>query len=290
MVLENATLQKIFSGEITKWSQITESGDKLTNLYGKTCNAETLIKPVVRKDESGTTHIFKKYLGLINGGSFETEKGETKTWSEVSEGTENLTWPKAANVLRPASTGGGALVSKVAETQSSIGYANLADARSNKLFTPPAAGGNTSRFWTPIQNNGVGTAGTITYADPSNNGDAEATAGANCVGEEYANGVNPFPPPNVLEPWNEVTTKVTEKNYTLCGLTYALAFTEYSKYTGTTEQEATTVNNFLRFVLGTSTVKGQEAGQTLIAKHDYLALPAGEVLTDAQKGAENIAF
>jgi hypothetical protein len=90
----------------------------------------------------------------------------------------------------------------------------------------------------------------------------------------------------VLEPWNEVTTKTTEKKYTLCGLTYSLAFTEYSKYAGTTVQEATTVNNFVGFVLGT----GTEAGQSLIKTHDYLALPSGPVLTDAQKGAQNIKF
>ncbi len=287
LVLNNVTLQKVFIGEIIKWSEIKDDGDKLS---GKGCNAETAITPVVRLDESGTTHIFKKYLDLINFGSFETEKAETKNWNEISEGTENTTWPKAANVVRPASTGGGALVAKVAETPGSIGYANLADARSNGKFTKPAEGGGpkTARFWVELQNNGVGTTGTVTYADPATNNDAEALANANCGGEEYANGENPFPPPSVTEPWNEVTTKVTEKHYTLCGLTYMLAFTEYSKYTGTTLQEATAVNNFANFVLGVNTTKGSEGGQSLINNHDYLGLPSGPVLTDAQKGAENI--
>ena len=287
LVLDNVTLQKIFSGEITKWSQITDAEDKLN---GKTCNAETLIKPVVRKDGSGTTHIFKKYLDLINNGSFETEKAETKNWNEISEGTENTTWPKAANVVKPEATGGGALVSKVAETPSSIGYANLADARSNKSFTPPIGGGGKPRFWVELQNNGIGTTGTITYAEPASNSEVEAAGNANCVGEEYANGEEPFPPPSVTEPWNEVTTKTTEKKYTLCGLTYALAFTEYSKYPGTTEKEVTTAQNFLGFVTATSAVKGAEGGQVLINNHDYLALPSGPVLTDAQKGTANIRF
>jgi ABC-type phosphate transport system substrate-binding protein len=287
LVLNNVTLEKIFRGTITKWSEITDSGDKFT---GKTCNAETPIKRVVRLDQSGTTHIFKKYLSVINSAAFETEKAENKTWTEVSEGTENKTWPKAAEVVRPEKTGGGALVAKVAETPSSIGYANLADARSNKSFTPPLGGGSKARFWAAIQNDGLGTSGTLTYADPSSNGDKEALANANCVGEQYANGENPFPPPSVLESWNEVTTKVTEKNYTLCGLTYTLAFTEYSKYAGTSLEEVTTVNNFLRFVLGTGTAKGSEAGQVLILNHDYLNLPSGPVLTDAQKGAENVKF
>ncbi len=287
LVLNNVTLEKIFRGEITKWSQITDNGDKLN---GKTCNAEETIKVTVRKDESGTTHIFKKYLNLINGGTFETEKAESKTWNEVSEGPESTTWPKAANVTKPTANGNGAVVAKVAETPSSIAYTGLSDARSNGKFSKPGEGGgpSTARFWVEVQNNGIGTTGTITYSDPSTDTDHEPLANANCVAEEYANGENPFPPPGVTEPWNEVTTKVSEKNYTLCGLTYVLAFTEYSKYTGTTLQEATAANNFVNFVLGLNTTKGNEGGQVLINNHDYLGLPSGPVLTDAQKGAETI--
>ena len=288
LVLNNVTLEGIYRGTITKWSEITDDEDKLS---GKTCNPATLITPVVREDGSGTTHIFKKYLNLINSGTFETEKAETKTWGEISDGTENTTWPTAAHVVKPEASGGGALVSQVAATPSSIGYANLADARSNKSFAPPTGGAGKPRFWVGLQNDGTETTGTITYAEPASNGDVEASGNANCVGEEYANGKNPFPPPTVLEPWNEVTTKTTEKNYSLCGLSYVLAFTEYSKYTGTSLEEATSVNNFVNFVLGTNTTKGSEGGQTLINNHhDYLALPAGAVLTDAQKGAEKIKF
>ncbi len=286
LVLHNVTLEKIFRGEITKWSEITDNGDKLS---GTTCKAETVIKPVVRRDESGTTHIFKMYLSQIYGLEFETERAESRNWEELSRERENTVWPKTAAPLRPTTGGDEALLKKVAETPSSIGYANLADARSNKSFTPPTGGGTKSRFWAPLQNNGLGTTGTITYADPSTNGDAEAVANANCVGEEYIiNGEEvPFPPANVMEElWTDVTTKPTQKNYVLCGFTYILAFTEYSKYSGTTEKEATTVNNFLRFVLGT----GTEGGQTLIKNHDYLALPAGAVLTEATKGAENTKF
>jgi ABC-type phosphate transport system substrate-binding protein len=287
IVLDNVTLEKIFVGEITKWSQITDNEDKLIAQKGKTCNPETTIQPVVRKDESGTTHIFKKYLSLISSGSFETELGATKDWTEVSEGTENTTWPKADNVVKPGANGGGELAKKVAETSSSIGYINLAEARTNKSFTPPLGGPFTSRFWVELQNNGTGTEGTITYAEPSTNGESETAANANCAATEYTNGEGvPFPPSSVTEPWNEVTTETTEKNYTLCGLTYALSLHSYFKYPNTTVQEATTVQNFLYYVLGT----GPQGGQTLIANHDYLALPSGPVLTEATAGAEKIRF
>jgi ABC-type phosphate transport system substrate-binding protein len=287
IVFNNVTLEKIYRGTLTKWSEVTDNEDKLVAQKGKTCNPETPITPIARKDGSGTTHIFKKYLDLINNGTLETEKAESKTWTEISEGTENTTWPKAANVVKPEATGGGALVTKVAETPSSIGYANLADARSNKSFTPPTGGPFTSRFWTEIQNNGTATTGTITYAEPATNGESETTANANCASTEYTNGAEvPFPPASVTEAWNEVTTSTTEKNYPLCGLTYALSLHSYSKYPGTTLQEATTAENFLYYVLGV----GPQGGQSLIANHDYLALPSGPVLTEATAGVEKIRF
>jgi ABC-type phosphate transport system substrate-binding protein len=282
--LNNVTLEGIFRGTITKWSQITEDGDKLS---GAGCNAETTITPVVRKDQSGTTHIFKRYLGLINGGSFTTEKEETKTWNQVAEGPESTTWPKAANVVKPAATGGGALVAKVAETPGSIGYAGLPDARANGSFTPgPGKGGpGTAKFWAPLQNNGLGTT-KQKFVDPSSNKDAEAVAESNCKSTEYTNGEVAFPPASVLEEWNAVTTRTIEKKYTLCGLTFDLAFTSFGSFPGGTLGEATSVHDYLKFVVDS---KGS-GGQKLIAKHDYLALPKGAVMTEAQEGAAKIAF
>jgi ABC-type phosphate transport system substrate-binding protein len=68
LVLDNVTLQKIWKGEITKWSEIKDNGDEVFTIPGDKvkCNPETAINRVVRKDESGTTAIFKKYLNLIN--------------------------------------------------------------------------------------------------------------------------------------------------------------------------------------------------------------------------------
>ncbi|HTZ85847.1 MAG TPA: substrate-binding domain-containing protein [Solirubrobacteraceae bacterium] len=282
--LNNLTLEGIYRGTITKWSQITEDGDKLS---GEGCNPESTITPIARKDGSGTTHIFKRYLGLINGASFTTEKEESKTWNQIAEGPENTTWPKAANIVKPTGTGGGALVAKVAETASSIGYAGLPDARANGGFTPGAGKGGpgTSKFWAPLQNNGLGTT-KQKFADPASNGDAEATADSNCKSTEYTNGEVAFPPSSVFEPWNAVTTRTIEKKYPLCGLTFDLAFSSFASFPGTSLGEATSVHDYLKFVVDT---KGG-GGQKLIAGHDYLALPKGAVLTEAQEGAAAIGF
>ncbi len=276
LVLDNVTLEKIFRGQITKWSEITESGDELLTSAGDPtkCKPETPIVRAVREDQSGTTHIFKKYLSLIYG-----EKnvlGELG-WTELSEGVENTEWP--GTVLKPSASGGGALVKLVSETPASIGYANLADARSNGTFGGPKV----KRYWVPIQNNGVAQTGE-TYTYPGTNGFSKVVANANCENTEYTNGETPFPPASTAEVWNEVTTSTTEPNYTICGLSYDLTFSQYSKYPETTLEEATTVNNFMRWVTAFS-----GGGQTEIKKHDYLALTTALQL-EAAAGAERTKF
>lgn len=96
----------------------------------------------------------------------------------------------------------------------------------------------------------------------------------------------------MFESWSEVTTKTVELKYTICGLTFDLAFASYSAFPGTTLEEATTANNYLQYVL--DTVKEKEGnknngGQALIKLHDYEPL-VGTVLKEAQKGAALVAF
>jgi ABC-type phosphate transport system substrate-binding protein len=280
--LNNVTLEGIFRGTITKWSQITEDGDTLS---GAGCTATSPIIPVVRLDGAGTTHIFKKYLGQINAATFPDEKEASETWNNISEGTLNTDWPKAAAVTRPAKTGDTAIDVKVAETPGSISYTTFAEARANGSFTPtPGTGGpNTARFWVPIQNNGLGTT-KVKYADPSSNKDVATVANSNCKGTEYTNGSVAFPPTSTQVPWDEVTTSTTEKKYTLCSIVVELAFTHYGDYPGTSPGEAQSVGDFFKFVTDS---KGA-GGQKLIENHDYLSLPKGAVLSEAHAGAELI--
>lgn len=276
LVLDNVTLEEIWDGKITKWSQITDGGDKVYS-KGGTCNAKDTINRVVRFDESGTTAIFKKYLGLIDP---EKDIIGEMGWTELSTGKPfNQEWP--GTVVRPSSKGGQALMEKVAETESSIGYADLADDRHNGNFDPPLGGDGTSMFWAKIQNNGLSKEG-ATYTDPSSNGPSSTVANANCVGTEYTNGSVPFPPSSTSELWNEVTTSTTEVHYPICGLTYDLAYHEYAKFPGTTLGEATSVHNYLAFVVNT-------AGLELAKNHDYLNLPSN-IDTIAKVGASKIRF
>ena len=288
LVLNFSTLEAIWNGSITNWTEIKDGGDAFTG----TCSSA--ITHVVRLDGSGTTHIFKKYLGLVSKTAFPitNAKGESTgshTWSEISEGAENTSWPTADAVVRPEKTGNGPVVAKVATTPGSIAYANLADVRANSAFVPPAGGAKTAVFWVPIQNK---TGETITYKDPSTNKEVAALKESNCAKEEYTDGENPFPPENAQASWSQVTTKTVEPNYPICGLTFDLAFTSYGKYPGTSLEEATTVNNYLQYVMNTSKEKEgnkNNGGQALIKLHDYEPL-SGTILKLGQKGAALAGF
>jgi ABC-type phosphate transport system substrate-binding protein len=281
LVLNNVTLESIFRGTITKWSELKEGGDAIS---GAGCNPETPITRVVRLDGSGTTHIFKAYLALINATPFETEKAETKTWKEIDEGPESTTWPKLASVVKPVKSGNGAVVAKVAELESSIAYTGLADARNNGGFSK-TGGPGTGKFWAEIQDSGTSTKNPK-YADPSVNGDAEAVSNANCLKEKFTNGAGTkFPPKSTAEDWSQVTSATKQKNYPICGLTYALVLKKYSAYPGTNEGETITAHDFLLWVLETKA----EGGQPTIENHDYLPLPKS-LVKEAQAGAALAAF
>jgi ABC-type phosphate transport system substrate-binding protein len=282
LAFTNADLQGVFAGEIKEWGKITGGGDAVT---GTGCSTDS-ITPIVRFDQSGTTHIFKRYLGLINSAPLATEDG-SETWGELSEASLNTVWPTAAGVEKPAIKGGGEELAKVIATPGSIGYVNLAEARKSSSFVPPSGGANEPTFWAVLENShkGSGKKEKVTYQDPSNNGEIATLDAANCGKTVYTNGKEPFPPSSVLATWNTVTTSVTlkEKTYSLCGLTYDLAFTHYDLLSGTTEPEATTVNNYLKFVTS------KKQGQVLLPGDDYLGLPK-DIITKAEAGAAAVGF
>jgi ABC-type phosphate transport system substrate-binding protein len=287
LVLSDATLQGIFAGTITTWGQITDDGDALTPA---SCDSDSIV-PVVRGEKAGTTNVLKKFLGLINTGTLTTASGN-ETWDQLSEGKLNTVWPTALPIVKTTVEGDAAEAEKVAATPGSIGFSNLAELRSTNLFSGAGAGSGTSKFWFEIENGskGKGKSLKLTYADPANNGDVAAQGSANCAKTAYTNGPNPFPPPAVTGLWNEVTTAVpggasglVEKTYPLCNFAYVLAFTSYSLLPGTSEAEATAVNNYLRFV------SDKSGGQKELAGNDYLAVPK-EVLPKLVEGTAAIGF
>lgn len=301
IALKDATVEKVFEGKDTKWSQILNKA-KFAGAEAKACK-KALITRVVREDGSGTTDAFKKYLNVIKKGKAVYESGET--WSQNGEKAANTTWPKESTDAVLRGSGGGGLVKKVAETEGTIGYANVADARANKAFVPAGEGGTggpaTSIFWATVES------AKNKYTNPSTNGETGSKGNSNCTETVYTNGDNGkkvFPPPGTEELWNEVTAALTQKNYDVCSLTYDLALTHYKgASTGAvagkeeteeaepTEAEAQTVKDYIKYELSTSPEGGQEA----VLGEDYLGDPTNSnaelnVLHLAQEGAAKIGF
>jgi ABC-type phosphate transport system substrate-binding protein len=293
-IAAGTTVSSVTGTEVVLSKNATKTGTVTLTFTAASCNSAETIVPIVRHDGSGTTHIFKRYLNLINSATFTDEEGKTVNWGEISEGGANTQWP-AGIVTKEhkgseACEGSPCMVTTVAETPSSIAYVNLADVRSNGAFSKKSLQGGPKfqKFWVPIQNK----EGEESYQDPASNKDVEAKASANCASEEFSNGSAPFPPPSVTAPWDEVTTKLTEPKYPICGFTYVITLNAYSAFTAPlpTLEEATTVHDYLQFVLNTEATAGKQGGQALIKNRDYLALPKGEVLTEAQNGANRVAF
>jgi len=317
--LDQATLEGIYRGSITKWSEL--NGGKAKNvLTCKEGGAATRIHPIVRVDKSGTTHIFKEFLAQVNGAAFNAEAfneinnggkiekpcgepkaEESKTWANVGEGCENQRWPAAAEVTRNAKneSGNPGVVNQVNEEEGSIGYADLAVAREMKFFssnTEGFEGGESktgekhTRFWTPLQNNPA-SVGTTEYADPSSTGDNAKLANSNCKSTVYiAKEGETVPPPSTRNDWSQVKGAKESKTYSICGLTYLLAYRAYFKYLnpifGLTEEEskniATTAHDFMLFAVE-SAAGGKEAG----TKRDYEKLPAN-ILKISENGIKEI--
>jgi ABC-type phosphate transport system substrate-binding protein len=306
LVLKVQTLEGIYRGSITKWSQITENGDTVS---GTGCNPEEEINRVVRLDKSGTTHIFKEFLaeasentkleevpfeaeafGIVNGEepckkSFPTE---SKTWGQVAVGCENQRWPKGTKaVVRPAKTGNGGVIETVAALPSSIGYGDMAQVR--PTF---GGGGGTSKFWVEVQHNFVAKTPLTapTYGDPSSNGDSAVVAESNCTAATYVNGKEKFPPKSTRALWNAARAAIKEARYSICGLTYNLMLYEGGKYTKETEtpltlEGATSARDYEVWI-NNALANG---GSSLIKKHDYTALP-DPIADKAEEGLKEMVF
>ena len=270
-------------GEINKWTELKEGGNIFTG--GAACEAP--FARLVSLDESGTTHILKRYLNLINGSPIETASHGELTWAEMSEEeNNNEAWPTAASVKAAKATGGGALVKEGVETSETASPTPaLRTPAQTGASAKPLGGPGTEKFWAEIQNSGEKQK-SEKYADPATNGDEEKLGNSNCTKTKYTNGKGTkFPPETTASTWNEVTTSTKEKNYPICGVSYQTVFKKYSNYPGTTLGEEETAAQFVNFELN----EELEGGQQLIVNTDYE--PLGKKLDkEAKAGLATVGF
>lgn len=256
--ITNGNLQAIWNTTITEWSGVTggkAEGAGVTEDTTGACKSE--IKRVVRLDSSGTTFVFKTYLSEIL--STATCSGET--WAEYAKPAENTKWPEEpagtckGKVMRPAKAGGAAEAEEVEKTSGSIGYANLADARSK--FTDETGD---HYHWVGVQNQiEVGS-----YPEPgTSTGEPSLEAGeSNCKGTHYGT----LPEVGANDDWSKVSGAHTKlnSNYPICTLTYDVALMDYTEadYLKPTE-EGKTAYDYLNYVVAPG------GGQSDLAGHDY---------------------
>lgn len=261
LALNQKTVEEIFAGTLTKWSEIKDGHDEFLPAG---CAEGKELTRVVRKEGSGHTAILKKFLNEVNPAVL----SDGKTWNQLAEENKNLGWPDETvspeNPIRAAK--GIGVAEKVATTPGTVGYSGVADSREVPAYKPENGGGEGGAiFWAQLQNK----PGAEKYSDPATNGEANEKGEANCAGEKYVNGVGAkFPPKSTEESWYEVTAALKQKNYPICGFTYDLSlvgFKEANSTEATSEAEITTVKNYFGYMLGT--------GQTELLKSDYLGLP-----------------
>lgn len=301
LALKDATVEKIFQGTATKWSQILNKAKLIgTPECEKTGKAAKFTR-VVREDGSGTTDSFMKYLNVL----YKKPVLGSETWDQLGEKTNNTTWPNEGTAPLVRGSGGGGVVKKVAETPSSVGYANVSDSRSNGTFTPPTGGAGKATFWAEVERNTVKEGGktVAVYSDPATNGDVAAKGSANCSETIYTNGTKKFPPPTTEELWSEVVAAKKQTTYADCYVSYDLALTKYSLFTkgivkagepfseAPTEGEQRTVTDYLGYELSTGTGGGQPAAEGEDYTRDpSVGGPTENVLTIAQQGVSKVGF
>lgn len=233
---------------------------------------------VVRFDNSGTTFAFKDYLSKINGA-----RGWLTTYQEGANG--NREWPGAEfgttgqcgatagpgkpddatdHLTSACANNATNLTAKLIATDGSIGYADVATARtaSPSLAITPETNDNDT-YWTQLENGS--NAFTEATADPNGFRSTDGAKGANCSSTVFTN-----VPANTLADWAPVSGVNSPTGFGLCTLTYAMLWDDNADVYGVSaleEERARTVKDYFTFVTS-------DAGQLLLTANDYVELPS----------------
>jgi phosphate transport system substrate-binding protein len=112
LVLDGATLAKIYMGEITKWND-----PAITKLNPKSKLPDLAIVVVHRSDGSGTTFIFTDYLSKVSA-----------DWKDKVGAATAVEWPVGIGAK-----GNEGVANNVIQTKGAIGYVEYAYAKQNKM-------------------------------------------------------------------------------------------------------------------------------------------------------------
>jgi ABC-type phosphate transport system substrate-binding protein len=263
-MVSNSELEKVYAGEVATWGELLPDIEP-------SC-ASLPLKRVVPSVSEGTTFVFKQWLAIVNSG---------RGWNSLA----NTTWPKdsGATATVRAELGDLGEAGLVAETNGSIGYASLPNARLEGfgVFSPSNPDYNRrGLFWLSVKNG----AGEQVEPTRDPNSGTDNVRGANCDNPEF-NYVPSGYDTTVTPIWRAVTAVGSKVGWPICTLTYDLAWDDASTVYGKTEEQQSrqrTVKDFLAFVLGS-------AGQEEVKIWDYSPLPVA-LLADAQEGQSRVGW
>ena len=252
--ITNAQLEEVFRGKKETWEGI-----------GAGAGCTGTITRVVRSEGSGTTFQFKNYLNAINGGVLCGGKTWAQTEPIVGSGGPNVEWPECGKMAPETASGSGAVAETVKSMSGRIGYAALPDVK--------ARGASAIE----VQNGISG--GKNTFAPPGTE-EAEGKGNANCKNALYDVPAQAQTTGTGLDvDWSGVFggNPTIGSGYSICALTYILAWDNYVTAGFVTEEAETTGVNVKEYAqvivegsLGTS-------------KRWYAALP------EAAEATRNVA-
>jgi ABC-type phosphate transport system substrate-binding protein len=303
--ITNKDLEKVFKGDIIKWSQLENYLTKSGGAPDPACN--TRITRVVRLEGSGTTYQFKNYLYLNEKKPLPCTTGASEgglaTWQELetngSGGHPNIDWPEDSGCATPKSpittaAGGGGVADYVAKNVNTITYAALPDAEGKIHACEETKPGECGEILA-VQNNAKKKLTLATFASPVT-GEKEA----NCTTARYKVPTQAIPSKahtGININWSTtfgatITTEKTGAGYTICAQTYDMAWDHYALANLAepfTEGKEKTVKDYLNgYVV-------QAAGQEALEGEYYAPLSEGisagsNVRAAAQFLAEKIGF
>lgn len=282
--LTRDAVEAAFAGTKTTWGELY--GDRIQAVAGsgKTnadCRGITFVR-VVRKDVSGSTFLFKRYLEAAA-----RKAGASTDWRDKdSEGGTygNVEWPApggAPAVVRGSSNGAGALLDALAAQSANggIGYADIATMRS-KDFGWSYNGSYDqadAKFWNKVQR--IENDDIISPAVNNAQNASGGQAGAQCTGVTYRD-----VPSDLGGSWFNTSAVLTPIDYPVCGLTYFVApmwgyDTKASDNTpfrrlvqpGTSQAQYRGMKDFMKYVTGQVR---PGAGPGKLAPAGYQKVPA----------------
>lgn len=276
---------------------------------------------VVRFDESGTSFAFKDNLDTIDESRGWLEEfgsqgtGGTRRWPgfvgadggygprtdcpKVGEPPQFPNGPGKDSVLPGGNepgegeagpgqltsacfNGNQGIVSKMVETDGSVGYSDISTARRNpQSYAIEPGTGDNDIYWTQIPSG----PGAGAFEEPTADPDgfrSDGELGSNCQGATFVNQAGGGLP-TTLEDWSQVSGVNSAGAYAVCTMTYALVFDDNSDVWGgcpSEESKAKTVKDYWESNLT------DEAQEDLFSR-DYSPLP-NDVLALAKAGIAQV--